>query len=101
RRRPPRLTLFPYTTLFRSPCRIDSQGLPNRKGRIAIHRDIEEGVHVRIPAEVKDGRRPFEPKDLAFRNLAVLDVAMDGDAPLSRSEEHTSELQSRGHLVCR
>src|SRR5579884_4439799 len=57
-RRPPRSTLFPYTTLFRSP---------------AVGLDLERG------GLVLDG----------LRRLA------------GRSEEHTSELQSRGHLVCR
>src|SRR5436305_11677462 len=57
-RRPPRSTLFPYTTLFRSPEPIDGLG-----GHLA-------------------------------GSLAQLDL-------LGRSEEHTSELQSRPHLVCR
>src|SRR3989442_5482903 len=64
-RRPPRSTLFPYTTLFRS-----------------------EGPAVEeIPAEVAD-----RPLDLA------LGLRPEG---ATRSEEHTSELQSRPHLVCR
>src|SRR2546429_978976 len=74
-RRPPRSTLFPYTTLFRSPS-------PFPPGR-ALARDkrrSQPGVHT-DPA----CRRAFQP-DGARRN---------------RSEEHTSELQSRLHLVCR
>src|SRR5437660_5835481 len=64
-RRPPRSTLFPYTTLFRSSRRSDRARLRgNRRGSRTARRD---GAH---PARV-------------------------------RSEEHTSELQSRGHLVCR
>src|SRR5215208_7682378 len=65
-RRPPRSTLFPYTTLFRS--------------RRVEHRRRERGGR---RAAARAGRRA-EP--------AVADA---------RSEEHTSELQSRGHLVCR
>src|SRR5437870_9133293 len=62
-RRPPRSTLFPYTTLFRSRS-VSARGVRHRDG------------------------------DLRRRG--------DGGAdPPSRSEEHTSELQSRGHLVCR
>src|SRR5687768_17705058 len=69
-RRPPRSTLFPYTTLFRSvERRLDA-------GRTVI------GQH--------DSRWP-EPEDG--------DRGQDGRA--RRSEEHTSELQSRLHLVCR
>src|SRR5437660_10252645 len=73
-RRPPRSTLFPYTTLFRS-CR--SGWLRRRPAR---HR----GSRPRSPAP-----RALRPPRRSPRRRA------------SRSEEHTSELQSRGHLVCR
>src|SRR5690606_40367710 len=82
-RRPPRSTLFPYTTLFRSP-EHDAEGMG-------------AGTH--------------------FQYVAVADVALDPDRPARaaefagafqdlhlfrrRSEEHTSELQSRENLVCR
>src|SRR5687768_18302062 len=69
-RRPPRSTLFPYTTLFRS------QGRPPRR-RGAAARRLRR-------------RRP-EPRRSAGLH----------PRPTSRSEEHTSELQSRLHLVCR
>src|SRR3712207_7110439 len=72
-RRPPRSTLFPYTTLFRS--RADA---PQRTNR--------------IPAPVALGRgRSSARGSLQTR-------AIDADR---RSEEHTSELQSRQYLVCR
>src|SRR5690625_6532138 len=61
-RRPPRSTLFPYTTLFRSQPLVAVSGAGSRRQR---------------PASV------------------------GGAALVTRSEEHTSELQSRGHLVCR
>src|SRR2546429_4491494 len=69
-RRPPRSTLFPYTTLFRS---LDDE-------RLALMRKIEITVQFR--------GRP----DLA---------GFDASVVWRRSEEHTSELQSRLHLVCR
>src|SRR2546422_7549517 len=64
-RRPPRSTLFPYTTLFRSAARAESQ----RKA----------------PAASEQPRKYIGP----------------GSCAATRSEEHTSELQSRLHLVCR
>src|SRR3989449_5731677 len=69
-RRPPRSTLFPYTTLFRSnrPCRSSHTASPN------------------IPSS---RATPSAPKR-SYSGTIV-----------SRSEEHTSELQSRLHLVCR
>src|SRR2546422_7464785 len=75
-RRPPRSTLFPYTTLFRSLGRVE---------------DAAEG---RLHAEqVEEARRGLEGGQL-------LRPAPAGGAA-RRSEEHTSELQSRLHLVCR
>src|SRR2546429_6407836 len=73
-RRPPRSTLFPYTTLFRS-IQI-AQGNP--RAAAARLADLE-------------GRAPAADVGLAY--------ALTGRA--DRSEEHTSELQSRLHLVCR
>src|SRR3712207_8407717 len=84
-RRPPRSTLFPYTTLFRS---------------------LEEPVGVRGEDRVAD-RLPRAvvgaPLDLDAVGDAVgpeAQLAPDAD-PVARSEEHTSELQSRQYLVCR
>src|SRR3712207_7835673 len=76
-RRPPRSTLFPYTTLFRSRAELrDRHGAAARRPR--------RGVHRLLPA-----RRPAVRHRPAHRLLGV------------RSEEHTSELQSRQYLVCR
>src|SRR2546422_5931766 len=86
-RRPPRSTLFPYTTLFRS--------------------DVATGrVRYRDEFEIKGDIVDLLPKaTLAMaRRLATADSpAADPPAqrPQVRSEEHTSELQSRLHLVCR
>src|SRR3712207_7911953 len=80
-RRPPRSTLFPYTTLFRS-------GL-----LIVTNKDI--GPHPAVKLETD-----------MYECFAVLALPPDGFEPLrptkiGRSEEHTSELQSRQYLVCR
>src|SRR3989449_1634421 len=78
-RRPPRSTLFPYTTLFRSLALIRARVVRDER-RVALVASIRQ---VR-------GRQPD-----AFGERAV---RFD---PGERSEEHTSELQSRLHLVCR
>src|SRR2546422_4951210 len=83
-RRPPRSTLFPYTTLFRSPYASRTRGRATRPGTPA-RRAAGSTDHAALwsgsPGRLKDRRRPSSA------------------AP--RSEEHTSELQSRLHLVCR
>src|SRR3712207_6975433 len=87
-RRPPRSTLFPYTTLFRSAARGDAPrgGLARRLHGVAQERRavsrLRRGRDVRRAALARD---PHAPRD------------DDG----TRSEEHTSELQSRQYLVCR
>src|SRR5258708_21717949 len=83
-RRPPRSTLFPYTTLFRSLA-LGQFGLGSRVGKLAIglqrHRLERTGIDdVKQVAGTDDG--------------AVAEFH-------ARSEEHTSELQSPDHLVCR
>src|SRR5438445_9334267 len=75
-RRPPRSTLFPYTTLFRSQAASEHQRA--------------------LPDVVAQGSQPHR--------LPRVPVARDGDRAgdwNARSEEHTSELQSRQYLVCR
>src|SRR2546430_4200596 len=97
-RRPPRSTLFPYTTLFRSVLEAQLLG---------------EELFT-LPARHRNRRRDGRPEhhepggldlDVSGRELRVLhvrrprcDVAFDLDY---RSEEHTSELQSQSNLVCR
>src|SRR2546422_2572676 len=83
-RRPPRSTLFPYTTLFRSLARRAQLAL-----RFDRRQRREAGVCRRMRAEVNFPRRLQRP-----------DVS-GVEQRLLRSEEHTSELQSRLHLVCR
>src|SRR3712207_7288771 len=87
-RRPPRSTLFPYTTLFRSP------GQPRRAGGAGRGVGPRRGVRGFAPG----GRRPCAGP--ARQALRVGGVGA-GLLRLLRSEEHTSELQSRQYLVCR
>src|SRR2546429_6788794 len=85
-RRPPRSTLFPYTTLFRS-LRTDGPPLKLRNSNIHLGalRDIAQWAARQTGTE-RGGLR------------LSADAALAG---MARSEEHTSELQSRPHLVCR
>src|SRR2546422_3489563 len=88
-RRPPRSTLFPYTTLFRS-------GLCNTT-HLQIARALELAPVVSYQGPYNLFDRDVEQRQLPVareRGLAFL-------AYRPRSEEHTSELQSRLHLVCR
>src|SRR5437660_9785440 len=73
-RRPPRSTLFPYTTLFRSPNSFRN-------------------------ARLKFDTSPKPQSSAISRTFSFFDTSLT--AASRRSEEHTSELQSRGHLVCR
>src|SRR3712207_8803218 len=89
-RRPPRSTLFPYTTLFRS-LRAGDGGRGPRAG---------PGAPVRPDAAEHGGRHPRLPGG----GWAGADRSRVGGRDASRSirsEEHTSELQSRQYLVCR
>src|SRR2546426_3408468 len=80
-RRPPRSTLFPYTTLFRSSVPDRSWPAPGDRGRGRCRSDV-----LHREAEASGPR----PRDQRF-----------GPLPEQRSEEHTSELQSPCNLVCR
>src|SRR5256885_12756908 len=87
-RRPPRSTLFPYTTLFRSGDDADITKLP-----IPIHSEGDAGRY--LGSGVTITRDP----DTGVRNEAIIRALVRG--PRKRSEEHTSELQSPCNLVCR
>src|SRR2546422_2800105 len=85
-RRPPRSTLFPYTTLFRS-------GVRRTSGRVLQRETREQEQHASVPLHLL---------------LELPELLVGGGLPrravqvrFERSEEHTSELQSRLHLVCR
>src|SRR3712207_7229624 len=91
-RRPPRSTLFPYTTLFRSALEIGARADPPPVRLV----DPQERVVRDHPAGVDHAPGPL----LVLRHKQVLAERLPlPDAP--RSEEHTSELQSRQYLVCR
>src|SRR3712207_9181489 len=99
-RRPPRSTLFPYTTLFRSGFghRIEDEDLlfhvVDRKAR-AVDRDgvAYTDAYREVPRVYREPRHTvFFHGDHASSSL---------NQPGERSEEHTSELQSRQYLVCR
>src|SRR3989442_4981808 len=86
-RRPPRSTLFPYTTLFRS--RVDKPPIGLNRSElwavVALLESLGGSVDVKLDDIPKTAGAP----------------AVGGTAAELRSEEHTSELQSRPHLVCR
>src|SRR3712207_8768038 len=84
-RPPPRSTLVPYTTLFRSDVHARDEGLPGlgQEGRRGIR------------------RQPCGDLGGAAQGLPGVLDRLGGNAVDPRSEEHTSELQSRQYLVCR
>src|SRR3712207_9094642 len=99
-RRPPRSTLFPYTTLFRSR---DTVAVPAGRVTVEVWRGPEYGV-ARREFEARAGE--VTPIRVALTRLVDLAVRgwWGGDLHVHmnyRSEEHTSELQSRQYLVCR
>src|SRR5689334_24022268 len=94
-RRPPRSTLFPYTTLFRSPYAALAQAFGGLMRQwLSSPKAVLETWQDRIHREVGDNAR------LIADVVPELDLVM-GKLPHQRSEEHTSELQSQFHLVCR
>src|SRR5690348_17552575 len=84
-RRPPRSTLFPYTTLFRS-------------SEVSERKQAEKALRER-ESQLREAKqeleRQVEERTAALRRLSAQVLG------LQRSEEHTSELQSPVHLVCR
>src|SRR3712207_6907229 len=91
-RRPPRSTLFPYTTLCRSEAPV--QRLVGGLRRVVLRRPEAEGHGELLPAVQTGEAGPPDLGDVAG-GRRVPEVVED------RSEEHTSELQSRQYLVCR
>src|SRR2546422_11349296 len=99
-RRPPRSTLFPYTTLFRSLHTLVVRGLLQLgvdAGDRALLLEKTEGV---LRRQVGDDVRDVDEEDLRSP-LALEPGLLQRPLAAQRSEEHTSELQSRLHLVCR
>src|SRR3712207_7342802 len=91
-RRPPRSTLFPYTTLFRSVAEVGVVVGVQREQAAEDHR-----LDVAVAGQ-RLGRR-VRARGERVADAQVRDVLDAGDEV--RSEEHTSELQSRQYLVCR
>src|SRR3712207_9130072 len=96
-RRPPRSTLFPYTTLFRS------------QAGVARHHHVDVGQLPPLEFEHRGGPNPDAPRSLmtavrqiedgAAVDLPAIGIAVFRSPDEGRSEEHTSELQSRQYLV--
>src|SRR2546422_7697390 len=93
-RRPPRSTLFPYTTLFRSK---------GRTKEILAFRGVPTApfASVQTPADLERVALPFPVFVKPIAEGSGKGVFADNLCETPRSEEHTSELQSRLHLVCR
>src|SRR3712207_9243327 len=99
-RRPPRSTLFPYTTLFRS--RISEKEMTARMIAAMEHPLVDAIGHP--TGRLIDRREPYgldieKVVETAIRTGTFLEI--NGNPDRRRSEEHTSELQSRQYLVCR
>src|SRR3712207_9085185 len=99
-RRPPRSTLFPYTTLFRSGRRASvaqHRADPAQRAEIVVEAHLD---HLRgLLDRLLDGR--LDDVLAALERLAVGSLVAGVEHAGLRSEEHTSELQSRQYLVCR
>src|SRR3712207_6937603 len=92
-RRPPRSTLFPYTTLFRSSLTVR---------RLLVSKTVADQI---VGREAEIAGRTVDRNNHPRRQIERPSIHKinPGTAPLDtvRSEEHTSELQSRQYLVCR
>src|SRR3712207_8899620 len=88
-RRPPRSTLFPYTTLFRSPAQVLAEASVCHVPIQHLQPDLLRGAELLV-GEADGAEAVAQP----------VHAVREGHARL-RSEEHTSELQSRQYLVCR
>src|SRR3712207_7503830 len=92
-RRPPRSTLFPYTTLFRSP----GEKGPERALDPPLGADVDARGRLVQDQDPRIGEESARERD----ELALAEREARAALPDLRSEEHTSELQSRQYLVCR
>src|SRR5689334_24532787 len=88
-RRPPRSTLFPYTTLFRSRTILPAIGI----------RSLNLSQARRPPDVRMNNAKLYAPPTMAKSKIGQMAI-ISCEKPI-RSEEHTSELQSQFHLVCR
>src|SRR3712207_8460538 len=91
-RRPPRSTLFPYTTLFRSPANVII--LP-----ALFEDDVKAVIELASFSEFNETHQSF--LDQLMESVGIVLNTIAATMRTERSEEHTSELQSRQYLVCR
>src|SRR2546430_6041423 len=91
-RRPPRSTLFPYTTLFRSSKKTDDT--------ITIATAPVERRSIVVSAQANGAIEPVSVVEVKSKASGVV-IKMPVDIGSQRSEEHTSELQSQSNIVCR
>src|SRR5687767_15477725 len=97
-RKPPRSTLFPYTTLFRSKTTLAMAAARSRKQPLYINQctaDTRPEDLIITPVLAESGKIAYHASPL------VSAILTGGVCVLDRSEEHTSELQSLAYLVCR
>src|SRR3712207_8647416 len=96
-RRPPRSTLFPYTTLFRSD---EGSAQEDQEGEAQEAEGLRE-AQGRGQAEDRQDRHAQAEAARQVRRASSSSGSVTGALQAKRSEEHTSELQSRQYLVCR
>src|SRR2546423_11059629 len=96
-RRPPRSTLFPYTTLFRSQVDSSHTFLYGHRFWPEVKRAVARAAEAKeLPAS-----RPLAGVVREVARAVAAERRVDESRPRARSEEHTSELQSLAYLVCR
>src|SRR3712207_7146133 len=92
-RRPPRSTLFPYTTLFRSRRKRDQR--KRQPGEASPQQPaLDAGAQVRLGPDNQNKGQKTKKQHAELKKCGIAHAR-------ARSEEHTSELQSRQYLVCR
>src|SRR5207244_13279627 len=90
---PPTSTLFPYTTLFRSPGKFLAAERQHRASETQLFRLLQALLRMR--------NRPYGARKADFAEIDAIGGESNTGERRNRSEEHTSELQSPDHLVCR
>src|SRR3712207_7618367 len=93
-RRPPRSTLFPYTTLFRSSGGAQVE-------RVVLTEPVVGDSPVVVTPSQLGGTRHMSAAQFVQDQHGAVALVASQDGRFTRSEEHTSELQSRQYLVCR
>src|SRR2546429_7167860 len=96
---PPRSTLFPYTTLFRSPVKVVARALT--RWAMRCYAWAWFGFEIRGAEHLPDGPFIVASSHCSHLDTGAVVTGFGKRGRELRSEEHTSELQSRLHLVCR